>query len=196
MSESKRERGGPGCLKIGLGVGCVAPVLFLIGVIVIVVVIASLVQAGQKKATEDAVSANAGRGTLDNPVEAGQWMIFDSGKVRVTKLVRPADATIKDMNMFNDEPAAGTEYTLVWYEVACGKDKCNARWDLDLALVDVDQKTWEEEPFIVLDSDLDGQDAIEGGIMSGWQAFQVAKDKDIQALKVKFDLVTLYAAVP
>lgn len=197
FSDLKKKRsGGPGCLKIGLGVGCVAPIAALVGVVVIVAIVVSMISAGEEASTKDAVSANDGRGTLDNPISPRQPMVFDAGEVRATRLVRPADAMIEDFNMYNDAPAAGTEYALVWYEVECGEEECDAALDLSFALVDSDGKEWGEELFLVLSNDLDDEEAIRGGVMSGWQVFEIAKGKSIEALKVKFGTATLYAAPP
>lgn len=195
QKKEKRERRGPSCLGIGLGVGCVAPAAFCIGVTIIAVIIFALVQEGEKAATDEAIEANDGRGSLEEPITAGEWMKFDDGQVRATRMIRPADDMVEDFNMFNDESAEGAEFALVWYEVKCEKESCTA-FNINFHLVDVDGKQWDEESFMVLDEDLDGQEAIEGGMMSGWQVFEIAQDKAVQALKIKFGAATLYVEPP
>lgn len=194
--KERKERSGPGCLSIGLGIGCVAPIAFVIGVIAIIVIVLALVAQGQETATEEAVAANNDRGTLDKPIAAGDWMTFDDGKVRATRLVRPADAQIEEMNRFNDAPSEGAEYVLVWFELTCLQPECSASWNISLWLVDTDGKEWNEATFMVLDDDFDGQNAVEGGTIAGWQVFEIAKGKPIKALKVQFESVPLYVEPP
>lgn len=179
--KEKRKRGG-----------CIRNLAIISGILILAVIVLSALNNGQ----EEALKSNDGRGTLDNPISAGEWMQFDDGQVRVTRMIRPADAMVEGFNMFNDEPAAGAEYALVWFEIKCEQERCNATWNTNLRLVDEDGKQWKEPTLIVLDNDLDGQEAIEGGLMSGWQAFEVAKDKKVQAVYVEFEGVTLYTTPP
>lgn len=63
--------------------------------------------ASSEEQTKDAVNKNAGRGTLDNSIPAGEWMDFKDGKVRATRMIRPASTQIKRMNMYNADPQLG-----------------------------------------------------------------------------------------
>jgi hypothetical protein len=188
--------GGPGVLKIGLGVGCVGPLALCIGLIVIVVIVAALIQAGEEAATEEAVERNNGRGTLDEPIAAGNWMDFEDGDVRVTRIVRPANEEVEEMNFLNDDPTSGTEYVLVWFEMKCGEDKCNPPIDTDLHLMDSDGTAWKEPLFIALDDDLDHEEAIRGGTMAGWQAFEFPTREPIRTIRVKWGSETLHVEPP
>ncbi|MCD4685779.1 MAG: hypothetical protein K8S97_07570 [Anaerolineae bacterium] len=190
------ERRGPSCLGIGLGIGCVAPALFCGGVLVILLIIAVLINAGQDKAQKDALEANNGRGTLDEPIAAGTWMQFDDGEVRATQLIRPADATIEGFHSGNRDAADGAEYVLVWFDVRCNQAKCNEILHTGFRLVDTDGKEWDEEIIFVLSENLNGQEAIEGGMMAGWQVFEIAQGNAIQAVKVTFEGVSLYCDPP
>lgn len=191
----KRERRGPGCLGIGLGIGCVAPAAFCVGLIVIIAIIAAVIQSQQEKEEQDALAANEGRGTLEEPVPVGQWIKFDDGEVRVGRVVRPANAMVANFNMFNDDPAAGAEYVLVWFDVLCEQQDCHLFWDVSFDLVGSDGKTWDEAS-AVLEPDLDSQDAIEGATVGGWQAFEVPVGATISAVRVDFESVALYAELP
>lgn len=193
---SEKKGGGPGCLKIGLGVGCVAPVVFIIGVIVVIVVIVALVQQGQQSATEEAIDRNGGYGTVEKPIPVGTWAKFERGQIRATRLVRPADAMVEKFNSFNDEAPSGAEYVLVWFELKCGEEKCTPSIDLDLRLEDENGKAWKEPWVLVLDDDFDNQEALEGASIEGWQGFEFPVDEAIVAIKVKWGNETLYLAAP
>ena len=194
--KKQREKSGPGCLKLGFSVGCIAPALFCVGLIVLVVVIVALVQQGEEKATKDAVDRNEGRGTLEEPIATGEWMIFEEGKVRATRLVRPANSVVEEMNMFNDDPPQGTEYVLVWFEIACEKDECHPSIDTDLHLIDTEDEDWEEPLFLVLEDDLDDARAIKGAQIAGWQAFEFPEQRAIQTIRVKWGSEILHTIPP
>jgi hypothetical protein len=187
------EKKGPGCLKIGLGVGCVAPIAFCIGVIVIIMIVVALVQQGKKTATEDAIKHNNDRGAFETPIDG--WADFEKGNIRATSLIRPADDMIEFFNQFNDESPTGADYVLVWFEMECESDKCNPGL-LDLRLMDAEEKEWGEPWLLLLEDDFDSEEALRGNTIGGWQGFEFPTGETIQTIKVEWSAETLHLAVP
>lgn len=169
-----------------IGIGVVA----CIGLVVVAVVLLGL---GSKAATDKAIDNNGGRGSEDEPIAANTFMKFENGEVRATRLIRPATRDVSQMNQFNDEPAAGAEWVLVWFEVKCEQDECRQS-QLNLKLVDAEGKEWGEPILITLDTPLD--DAIEGATMQGWQAFEFPQTGTIDLIKVGWSSVSLYQEPP
>ncbi len=189
-----KQKGGPGCLKIGLGVGCIAPAAFCAGLIIIAVIIAALVQAGKKSVTEEAIKRNGGLGSSEKPIAAQDWAEFKEGRVRATRLIRNADQMIEGFNSFNPDPPVGADYVLVWFELECHADKCNPGL-LDLRLMDSQKKAWGEPWVLVLDPDFE-TDALRGATTSGWQGFQFPINETIQTIKIEWTNETLYIQPP
>jgi hypothetical protein len=158
--------------------------------VLLVLAAATIACSSSEQLTNDAVKENAGRGTIDNPIPAGEWMSFKDGKVRATRMIKPASAQIKQMNMYNADPPVGADYVLVWFEFLCEKDRCNPQIDLDFFLIDSSGKQWSEPSFIVLDNNLDTQEALRDYTMKGWQAFEFPSNETVKAIRVKWGLVT------
>lgn len=138
---------------------------------------------------------NDGRGSLDKPIAAGAWMVYDDGQVRATQLVRGATSRVEQMNAANPDPAAGAEYVLVWFEVLCQKDRCT-RDELQFDLRDADGTEYDAVIFIDLDPYLK-RDAVKGGTMTGWMAFEVPPNADLTVVSAKWaGGVRLWQAVP
>ena len=192
---AKQKNGGPGCFKISLGVGCIAPAAFCSGLIVIAVIIAFLVQAGKESATEDAIKRNNDFGSFEKPIVAMEWAQFEKGNVRATRIIRPADEMIESFNMFNDESPTGADYVLVWFELECQSDKCNPRL-LDLRLMDAQEKAWGEPWVLVLENDLDSEEALRDASISGWQGFEFPTGEKIQTIKIEWGSETLHVVPP
>lgn len=197
MAESPQK--GSGCFRI-LGLSCGVPFLGCLGmiaaVIVVIVVVAVLASAGQEAATDDAVAANAGRGLVNDPIPTGAWMTFKGGRVRAARMIRPANAEVERMNMFNDDAPVGADYVLVWFEVECQQAKCNPAVDLSLHLIDDAGKGWGEPLFLALEDDLDGAEALRGSSIAGWQGFEYPEDEPITAVRVRWGAETLHTAAP
>ncbi|HML25039.1 MAG TPA: hypothetical protein PKD09_25520 [Aggregatilinea sp.] len=192
----KEKRKVPGCLGISLGVGCGAPLFFCIGLIVIVAVIAAVIQSQKEDATEKIVDANAGHGTLENPIPVGQWAAFTGGQVTAQRIVRPATEMVEGFNQFNSNPATGAEYVLLWFDLRCTEDRCVPRVDLKIRLVDSAGKQWGEPTIVMLDDDFDDTDAVSGAAIGGWQAFEYPSNEPIQAIWIEWGDETLYLLPP
>jgi hypothetical protein len=183
----QQQKGGS-CLKRSV-IGC--------GALIALMIVCGIIYAiAQSQATKEAVARNNGRGTLDKPIAATDWMEFENGDVRVTRIMRPASAEVERMNMFNDEPAEGAEFVLVWLEVKCNQSRCTPSVDLSLHLAAPDKHEWSEPLFIVLEDNLDAGEALRDSTVGGWQVFEYPTGQDIQALKVNWGAETLYTALP
>lgn len=197
MSETPQQK--TGCFRI-LGLSCGVPFLGCLGiiaaVIAVVVVLALLASAGQEAATDEAVAANAGRGLVNNPLPAGEWMAFKGGRVRAARMIRPANAEVERMNMFNDEAPAGADYVLIWFEVECLQAKCNPTVDLSLHLIDDAGKAWGEPFLLVLTENLDSAEALRGRTIAGWQGFEYPEDEPITAVRARWGAETLHTEAP
>ena len=191
---AEKKGRGPGCFKIGLGVGCVAPAAFCGAVIVVIIIVAALIQANKESATEDAIKRNGGLGSFEKPIAVEGWAVFDKGKVRAMRLVRPATDMVEEFNMFNPDPPLGADYVLVWFDLECQIDKCNPG-ALSLHLTDGQKKDWGEPWLLVLDSDFE-TDAVRGATTSGWQGFQFPTGEPIQTIKIEWGAETLQVQPP
>ena len=125
-------------------------------------------------------------GTLRNPYASGSWLDFDDGRVRASRIVRPANSMVANFNMFNSTPATGSEYVLVWFEVYCAQQRCSPLGDLDIRLIDSNQQVWGEEWLEVLDPDLDLMEGLQGSTLAGWQLFEFPIGRSIVAIQVKW----------
>ena len=192
----KEKRKAPGCLGISLGVGCGAPLFFCIGLIVIVILIAAVLQSQKEDATKKAVDVNVGQGTLENPIDAGARVQFTNAAVTVERMVRPATAMVEGFNAYNEDPAVGAEYVLLWVNLICQKDHCQPQLDFKIRLVDTAGKEWGEPFVVILDSNLDGQEALRGATLSGWQAFEYPIGEPIQVIWMNWGDETLYVRPP
>lgn len=182
-----REKGGRGCFKNLL-------ILFVLLVVVVIGLFALLNPSTET--AEQSAARNAGRGTLDTPIPVNEWMQFKDGQVRATKIIRPANTRVKQMNMFNDDAPAGADYVLVWFEVKCEKDHCRGNIDLDLWLIDDAEKQWGEPTFITLEDNLDSAEALRGSMMAGWQVFEYPTGKEIEAIRIRWSGETLHTEAP
>jgi len=190
-----KQKGGPGCLKLSLSFGCGGPLFFCAGIVGIVIVLAVLVQAGKESATEKAIERNNGYGSFEKPISEQRWADFENGNVRVTRIIRPADAMIEDFNQFNDDAPAGAEYVLAWFELKCEADECRPR-ALDLRLMDKNEKAWGEPWILVLDDDFDSNKALRGATIAGWQGFAFPKNEEVQTIKIEWNNETLHIKPP
>lgn len=195
MSETPRQKN-----RHILGLSCGVPFLGCLGiiaaVIVVVIALALMAGAGQNAATDQAIVANAGRGLVDNPIPAGDWLTFKGGRVRATRMIRPANAEVERMNMFNDDAPVGADYILIWFELECQQAKCNPAADLSLHLIDPTGKAWGEPFFLVLTENLDGAEALRGRTIAGWQGFEYPEDEPIGAVRVRWGAETLHTGAP
>jgi hypothetical protein len=125
-------------------------------------------------------------GSLKNPYPSGSWLEFDDGRVRASRIIRPADSMVAGFNMFNSPPAAGAEYVLIWFEAYCGQQKCDPGADLDIRLIDSTQQIWGEKWLEVLEPDLDLMEGLEGSTLAGWQLFEFPIGRGIAAIQVRW----------
>lgn len=100
---------------------------------------------------------DGGSGTLIDPFTFNQFA--DSGDgifVRVTGLIRPADRTIRNENMFNDRPEDGEEWVIVFVDVRCAESRTETcelnNYNFDLS---GDNGIIYEGSFVVYDDILD-----------------------------------------
>ncbi len=164
--------------------------------LLLICVVIVMAFANRDEASDKAVKRSGGKGTLDNPIPVNEWAVYKDGKVRATRIIRPATQQIKDWNQFNDDPPVGADYVLVWFEVECQKEKCNPAIDLDIYLMQSKDKKWKEPWFVVMEDDLDSAEALKGSTMQGWQVFEFPSGQSIQAIQVRFGGETLYLAMP
>ncbi len=193
--KAKKERRGPGCLGIGLSIGCVAPAAFCVGLIIIAAVVAAVIQSNKENATEKAVERNGGLGTFEAPIPAGTWADFKNGDVRATRIVRPANTMVEEFNQFNADAPQGADYVLVWFELTCQIDMCHPS-TLDIRLMDAAGGDWGEPWVLVLDDDFDHNDAVRNGTIQGWQAFEFPTGEPISTIKIEWGSETLHLAPP
>lgn len=151
--------------------------------------------AGDAKTNKTIDELNNGKGSIEEPIAAGAWMVYDDGQVRATQLVRGATSRVEQMNAANPDPAAGAEYVLVWFDVLCQKDRCT-RDELQFDLRDADGTEYDAVIFIDLDPYLK-RDAVKGGTMTGWMAFEVPPNAPLTVVSAKWNTgVRLWQAVP
>lgn len=131
-------------------------------------------------------SATPNYGTANLPLPAGSWLKFDSGQVRATRYIRPANSVVADFNMFNSDPSVGADYVLVWFEVYCEQQTCDPGADLDIRLIDSTGQLWGEMLFEVLEPDLDMMSGLQGSTLAGWQLFEVPIGRNISRIQVKW----------
>lgn len=188
-----------GCMKMILGGGIMSIVIIgacLAGCIGIAV----LVALSQDAQTKDAIEANAGRGTMDNPIPAGETVTFtDHFSVEVLDVMRPANAEVERMNQFNETPAAGTDYVLIRFRMTClqsGSDACNG-FDLKVRIVDDAGNEWGEPTLIMLSPSLDSQESIAGNTVEGYKGFEFPTSGTMESLKMWVTGgATLYSEIP
>lgn len=191
----EKKSGGAGCLKLSLAGGCGVPAAFCLGLIVIAIIIAVLVQQGKKASTKEAIQRNNDLGTFTDPIPSGRAALFKDGTLKVVDVLRPANQRVKSDNMFNDDPAAGAEYVLVKFEIVCKASRCNPGL-MSFHLMDANEKEWGEPLLLVLSDDFDSQEAITGGTAQGWQGFQFPIGEPIKTVKVEWSNETLQLALP
>lgn len=191
---SERRSSGPGCLKISLGIGCIAPAAFCCGLIVIALIIAVVIRAGREQATQEAIERNGGRGAFESPIAASAWMAFKDGQVRATRVIRPAAVSADPFRFGNAAPAAGAEYAVVWFELSCTADKCDPG-SIKLRLTGTDGTEWDEKARALVDN-FDSNDAVKGGTTSGWQCFEVPTGTALRTIRVEWGAETLHVGVP
>jgi hypothetical protein len=193
------ERKDSGCLQIA-GLSCTLPMIGCAALVVCslatVVIIALLVGVGRKRATEEAIERNGGYGALESPIPANTWAQFNDGSVMAVRLVRPATSMVEGFSTLNEAPPAGADYVLVWLSIYCDKDKCDPPRDTDIHLIDAAGAHWKEPPLLILDDDLDHQEAVRGATVEGWQAFEFPTGGQIQTIRVKWGPETLHLAPP
>jgi hypothetical protein len=157
--------------------------------------LAAIWEAGHQGQEPGALQSNAGRGTKDNLIRAGEWISFHDAKVRITEVIRPTKRA-EQMKMFSDVPATGIEYILVAFEVECLTDSCNSIGS-GVRLMDSTAKEWGEIDSVTLEDDLDGQVGIAGSTFWGWQAFEFPTDGVIAGVGVSWrSSPYLFSAVP
>ena len=196
MSEEKAKNGGgifKSCIGVFLGLGALG-MAAIACVCVIVIGVAVLVASNQEKKQSDIEALNAG-GTLDNPVAAGEWLIYDTADIRATEMIRKATPRVMEMNMFNDDPAVGSDYVLVSFEIKCKTGECNMTGS-GFWLIDEFGAAWDEVLFLVIDPDLDGEDALAGATLAGWQAFEFPENGTVEKIRIRWDGASLYTVAP
>lgn len=170
--------------------------LVICGIVVVcggIFAVIALVNEGEKAATKDAIDNNGGFGSEDKPITVETWAKFKDGEIRATQLNPDALDQVMEMNFLNDDPAAGSRYVLIYFEVACNKDTCN-QYELDLRLVDDTGELWDEADFVVTDPPLD--DAVKGGTMAGWQVFELSRARSLKVIRLKWGSETLFILPP
>lgn len=196
----QKEKGG-GCIKTAFGVfagmgaiGIVVAFCLVLVVCGIPTLILYSINANEEQATEDAIDRNAGFGSEEKPIPADRPMLFKNGEVRVTRINTDATRTVEQMNSFNSEPAAGSTFVLVYFEITCDKQNCY-EMEFDFRLIDGKSDPWGESTFTVINDDLSGG-AVRGGTLAGWQVFEFPQNLPLEAIKIEWDSETLYVLPP
>lgn len=189
-----------GCVGVFLGTFAALGIFafVIIGCIIIACVgMIALFVTGQEAADNLAQEANGGKGDQDNPIEAGQWIIFTGAEIRPVRITRPATDEVERFNQFNEAPAAGADYVLVWFEVKCLATTCDLQTEgSGFWLVDEAGKEWGEPFALVLEDNLDTKEAVQGATAAGWQAFELPTVASIQSIAVRWNGVKLYTLPP
>lgn len=137
---------------------------------------------------------NNGYGTLDNPIPAGDWGIFNGVKIQILDIRWNAAQVINGYNQFNDPPVAGGEYALVHLNVECTTYTCDS-FGIDLYLVDENGKSWPHQS-LVLENDLEYLEIVKDFPVDGQLAVEYPKQTPIVALRLRWKKQTLYMALP
>jgi hypothetical protein len=156
--------------------------MFFIFVFIIMIVISGCNIESQDKAEK----ANEGRGSVDNPIPANKSAIFDNFDITLSRISFPATQQVKSMNMFNADPATGTDYLLMWVKVDCKKEgskTCNSR-DFNLYIYDSKGTEWPEENGLVINTSLGDNEAIGSNSFEGWTVFKFPSGDTVQRVKV------------
>jgi hypothetical protein len=158
-----------------------------------------LLGIGVDEQNEAAKEENQGRGGQDNPIAANEPIVFEDFDINLSRLTFPATDEVERMNMFNGDPAAGTDYALLWVDMKCkrsGSEVCRG-FSFNIRLVDDEGNEWGEPTLLTLDPDLDSQEAIGGATASGWVGFEFPTEgREINLVKMWTGVVTLYAEPP
>jgi hypothetical protein len=158
-----------------------------------------IIGAGIDQAQQEAIAANEGKGTLENPIPSGWGVIFE--EMMLTPVRYRLNAT-DDAAMWRikEEPAVGTEYAIVWIELTCRRaERTCGGDDFKVWLVDSNGVEWGEPfpLFVGTYTDLDLIEVANGNKGAGWQAFEFpTSGVSLQAIKFQLGAVTLYAAPP
>lgn len=119
-----------------------------------------------------------GDGSLNNPYAFGAFGDTGFGfSLRISGLIRPADAVIRNANMFNDRPGPDQAYVILNIDVQCDQDntgRCETSW-YDFELVG-DSGTIYSHPYVVYDNELD-VGLFGGGEASGALPFLIRSDE-------------------
>jgi len=196
--EKKRRSRGCGCLN------AVASLILLAVLIAVVIALTTNNEDGEPAGPVDKISGTQRAlvtptvqvGTLRNPYPAGTQVQFARGTILIDRMVRPATVMVEDFNQFNEDPAVGAEYVLLWVNLTCGEDRCQPQLDFKIRLVDTNGKEWGEPMLIILEPNLDGQEALRGAALAGWQAFEYPIGEPIQAIWMRWGNQTFYVQPP
>lgn len=113
-----------------------------------------------------------------SPAPLGTAVSIDHMSLKVTGLIRPADALVAKGNMFNATPAAGQEYVFVNLSATCRLshgETCGIS-DSDFKMVGSSGHSHEAQTFLAGVSGLLGSAEFNGGVTrSGYVAFFVDK---------------------
>ncbi len=134
----------------------------------------ALMAISSGESDKEAQDANAGYGAEGKPIPVGQTIKFDDFDIKIGEYVFPATNRVEQMNMFNEEPAAGTEYALLSLTMTCkkeGAEVCRGN-ALNIRLVDNEGEEWGEPTILVLDPDLGSMESIGGSSITGWVGFE------------------------
>lgn len=141
-----------------------------------------------------AIELNDGFGTLENPITSGEWVRFEDFSIRITRRIRDG-ANHPAVYDALDRPAAGSLYTLVWFEMFCRRDagECSGR-EFGAVLIDSQGHEWQQPPNILVftEDDLDFQEALVGNTTGGWQLFERPDNANISLVKLSHNGVHLY----
>lgn len=192
-SQTQKKRRSP-----ILACGCLAAVIGIVACVGFAVVSLGLLAVGTEAVQEEAIEANGGLGSEDEPIPAGSTIVFDDFNLAVTDVIYPATARIERDNMFNDIPPSGTDYALVEFQLDCkksGTDLCRGG-EFSTRLVDPDGEEWRLGNSIVVNNSIDNLDGTGGNSFTGFKAFTYPVDTELHLVKITVGSVDLYVELP
>lgn len=140
-------------------------------------------------------SLNGNYGGVQNPIPANNVVYFGDFNVLPLYYVRPATDVVRSFNPLNRPPSGGRDYVLVRFRMECLKDNCKGD-DLSIHIIDNNGQEWGRPFGILLEENLEGMRFVRGGIVEGWQVFEIPSSATFKSLRLWSDRGTIYTGMP
>jgi hypothetical protein len=165
---------------------CLCVCLIVLGIILI---------SERGEAQASLPSLNGGYGDVQNPVPANNVIYFGDFNVLPLYYMRPATDLVRSFNPLNRPTSSGRDYVLVRFRMECLQEKCKGS-QLNIHVIDANGQEWGRPIGILLEENLEGMDFIQGGIVEGWQVFEIPSSATLKTLRLWSDRGTLYTTMP